>query len=133
MIALALDTHALIWLLHGDERLSETALRVIETTREQGNQLAMSSISLVEVAYLEEKGRIPHGTLAGTLAILDAPFPALVEIPVTRHIVTVLLSISRADIPDTPDRVIAATAASLGVPLVSRDRKIQTSQVHTIW
>jgi predicted nucleic acid-binding protein len=32
-----------------------------------------------------------------------------------------------------PDRIIAATALHLGVPLVSRDRKIQASSIHTIW
>ncbi len=32
-----------------------------------------------------------------------------------------------------PDRIIAATALYLGVPLVSRDRKILLSQVQTVW
>jgi predicted nucleic acid-binding protein len=32
-----------------------------------------------------------------------------------------------------PDRIIAATALHLGLPLISRDRKIQLSSVPTIW
>ena len=32
-----------------------------------------------------------------------------------------------------PDRIIAATALHLGLPLISRDRKIQLSSVNTIW
>jgi PIN domain nuclease of toxin-antitoxin system len=32
-----------------------------------------------------------------------------------------------------PDRIIAATAMHLGLPLISRDSKIQVSNVHTIW
>jgi predicted nucleic acid-binding protein len=31
-----------------------------------------------------------------------------------------------------PDRIIAATALHLGLPLISRDRKIQLSGVNTI-
>jgi predicted nucleic acid-binding protein len=32
-----------------------------------------------------------------------------------------------------PDRVIAATALSLGIPLVSHDGKIRDSRIQTIW
>jgi predicted nucleic acid-binding protein len=39
----------------------------------------------------------------------------------------------RSEVPDMPDRVIAATAAALGVPLVSRDAKISASAVQTLW
>ena len=42
-------------------------------------------------------------------------------------------NIPREDIPDMPDRIIAATALHLGVPLISRDSKIKLSKVKTIW
>jgi PIN domain nuclease of toxin-antitoxin system len=32
-----------------------------------------------------------------------------------------------------PDRIIAATAVHLGVPVISRDRKIQSSSIATVW
>jgi PIN domain nuclease of toxin-antitoxin system len=32
-----------------------------------------------------------------------------------------------------PDRIIAGTALSYGVPIISRDRKISASAVETIW
>lgn len=96
-------------------------------------QIAISSLSLVETAYLEEKGRIPVGTLEGLLALLSSAEPVLVEVPVTRHIIQDLMRISRISVPDMPDRVIAATALSLGVPLVSRDGQIQDSEVVTVW
>jgi len=34
---------------------------------------------------------------------------------------------------DMPDRMIAATAARLGLPLVTRDRQIQSAGIATIW
>jgi PIN domain nuclease of toxin-antitoxin system len=133
MISLVLDTHTIIWLTHGDARLSSTARQAIDAATERTLQVAISSISFIETAYLEEKGRIPAGTLAGILSLLDVPHPLLVEVPVTRQIIAALLNISRVTVPDMPDRVIAATALSLSVPLVSRDRKIQDSQIQTIW
>jgi PIN domain nuclease of toxin-antitoxin system len=32
-----------------------------------------------------------------------------------------------------PDRIIAATALHLSVPLITRDRKIHASSIETIW
>lgn len=133
MIALVLDTHSVIWLLHADARLSPIARQSIDAAIHQGEQVAISSITLVETAYLEEKKRIPTGTLAGLLALLDKTEPSVVEVPVSRHIIAALLNIARDIVPDMPDRVIAATALSMGTPLVSRDGKIRDSQIQTIW
>jgi len=36
-------------------------------------------------------------------------------------------------IPDMPDRIIAATAVHLNVPIISRDGKIKLSDLDTIW
>ena len=44
-----------------------------------------------------------------------------------------LVFVSRSEVPDLPDRIVAATAAALQTPLISRDRKIRASQVQTIW
>jgi PIN domain nuclease of toxin-antitoxin system len=41
--------------------------------------------------------------------------------------------VQRNEVPDLPDRIIAATALALRVSLISRDRKIRASQVQTIW
>ena len=133
MIALVLDTHSVIWLLHADARLSPLARQRIDAATGQGAQVAISSISLVETAYLEEKRRIPAGTLQGLLDLLDSAEPSLAEVPVTRRIITALLDVSRETVPDMPDRIIVATALTLGVPLISRDGKIRDSQIQTIW
>jgi predicted nucleic acid-binding protein len=36
-------------------------------------------------------------------------------------------------VPEMPDRIIAATAIHLGVPLVTRDRRLQSAGIQTIW
>jgi len=79
------------------------------------------------------KGRIDAHTLDRSLEALDHPHSPFVEIPVDRHISESLRRVDRAQVPDLPDRSIAATAVHLGVPLISRDRKIRSSSVPTIW
>jgi PIN domain nuclease of toxin-antitoxin system len=134
MITLLLDTHAAIWLFQADPRLSaRVAQEIAAITQQPSAQAAISSISLVEIAYLEEKGRVSTGTLQGFLAFIDQPESVVVEVPVNREILSSLLAIPRSSVPDLPDRIIAATALHLGVPLASRDRKIQSSQIRTIW
>lgn len=127
------DTHAIIWYVYGDARLSATARTVFDTAGTNGEQIGIASISLVEIVYLAEKDRIPDATLDGIFKAFDDPNPLLRELPLDRTIVTALRSIDRGQIPELADRIIAATAYQLGVPVISRDRKIAASTITTIW
>ena len=57
----------------------------------------------------------------------------LIEVPTDRHGAQALRKVERTLVPDLPDRVIAATALHLGLPLITRDRRMQLSGVNTIW
>jgi predicted nucleic acid-binding protein len=41
--------------------------------------------------------------------------------------------IPRNVVADMPDRIIAATALHLGLPLITRDRHLQSAGIQTIW
>jgi PIN domain nuclease of toxin-antitoxin system len=84
MICAVADTHALIWYLYNDARLSPAAHDLIENTAASGGQIALSSITLIEIVYLIEKGRIDSEVLSRLLSELDVPDATLVEIPVDR-------------------------------------------------
>lgn len=58
MLHAVADTHTIIWYLFADSRLSATAHTLIEDAVTAGDQIAISSITLAEVVYLSEKGRI---------------------------------------------------------------------------
>ena len=58
MLRAVADTHAVIWYIFGDARLSVTARNTIEQIAAEGNQVAFSSITLAEIVYLSERGRI---------------------------------------------------------------------------
>jgi PIN domain nuclease of toxin-antitoxin system len=126
------DTHTVIWYIFRDVRLSATARNTIEQIAAEGNQVAFSSITLAEIVYLSERGRIDAATLDRLLRAIDSENALLVEIPFDRNIAQALMRVERSQIPDLPDRIIAATALYLGLPLISRDRRIQLSDVNTI-
>lgn len=83
--------------------------------------------------YLVEKGRVPAGRFTQLMASLDDLDSVLVEVALTPAIARTLSRVDREQVPDMPDRIIAATALYLGVPVISRDGKISTSEIRTIW
>ena len=133
MVRAVADTHTAIWYLFADPRLSATAKAAIDDADAYGDQIGISSITFAEVVYLSEKGRIDSMTFAGLLAKLDRVDPTFVEVPFDRHIAQAMLLVARSEVPDMPDRIIAATAVHLAVPVISRDGKIRLSNVSTIW
>ncbi len=133
MISAVADTHTVIWYLYDDARISEKAKKFIEATKEQGKQIGISIITLVEMVYLIEKGRIENRAFTKLNDELQYNQSVLRGIPLTNRIVIELAKIDRNSIPDMPDRIIAATALHLDVPLLSRDNKIKNSRVETIW
>ena len=133
MIRAVADTHALIWYLFEDKSLSRVAKQFMDNTAKEGDQIGFSAITTVELVYLIEKGKINPETLTRLSQATENEDAAFVEIPVTGAIAQKMSSISRESIPDMPDRIIAATALSLNLPVISRDGKIKVSRMKTIW
>ena len=133
MIIAIADTHTVIWYLFDDPRLSDTARQTIETAAADGNQIGIGSITLAEIVYLTEKKRIPELTLERLLDAIEEENSVFIEIPLDKYVVKALVRVNRSQIPDLPDRIIAATALYAKVPVISRDRKINLSSIQTIW
>lgn len=127
------DTHTVLWYLYDDPRLSQTAKAFLDGIDAAGDQIAVSSIALAEMIYLIEKGRIPAEALERVLTALDQPSVALVELPFDRAVAVAMRRVERSQVPELPDRIVAATGLHLGVPVISRDHKIRSSTVTTIW
>ena len=105
----------------------------METASKQGDQIGVSTISLVEIIYLIEKGRIPSETLTRLATAIKDPGNVLTEVALDLPIARSLSRVSGSQVPDMPDRIITATAFHLNVPLISRDGRIQLSGIQTIW
>ena len=134
MTSVVADTHALIWYIFDLARLSEAALIALEQAVNAGNPIYVSAISIVEISYLVEKGRLAEEVLTRILNALDDPNVGIALAPLEGNVSATIRHIDRATVPDMPDRIIAATALSLGLPLVTRDLKIQgLTNIQTIW
>ncbi len=57
----------------------------------------------------------------------------LVVVDLTVEVVKALSKVPRKVVPELPDRIIAATALYLGLPLISRDRAIQQASIEVVW
>jgi PIN domain nuclease of toxin-antitoxin system len=127
------DTHGLIWYLEDSPRLGSEASKVFEACSSGEAIIYVPTICLVELVYLQEKGRIPADLMTQLHVELQAGTSDLMLADLTVDIVDTLVRVPRSVVPDMPDRIIAATALHLNLPLISRDRKIQCSSVLTIW
>lgn len=133
MIAGVADTHTALWHLFGDKRLSATAEAFINEAATARRKIAISTISLAEVVYLIEKNRLPPLAYDELMQALADPEHIFTEAVFSAAIVQSMRQVSRAEMPDMPDRMVAATAFYFNVPVISRDRRIRAASLKTIW
>jgi PIN domain nuclease of toxin-antitoxin system len=109
LIAGVADTHAALWYLLKNPLLSATARIFIEDAARSGHDIVLSSISLAEIVYLVEKKRLPASAYYELETALADPDFVLQEAPLTGEIVKAMRRVPRENVPDMPDRIIAAT------------------------
>lgn len=127
-----LDTHVVIWLAQDYQRISATAQSAIEEARKKDRGLAISCITLVEIARLASHGRINLKPDVETF-VSDVEY-RLIVLPITGKI-----ALQASDLPsgypnDPVDRIIGATALIEDIPLLTADTQIRKSRaVPTVW
>jgi len=126
-----LDTHVLVWAVAESKRLSKAASSaILKAMTEDG--LAIADITLWELAMLLSRGRIQaYGTVEASVRLLSE---GLVIKPITAEIAAISAQFP-SDFPRDPaDRLIAATARSEGLALVTHDEKLRASPLlQTVW
>lgn len=118
-----LDTHVLIWWLNDGEALSPEQQAVLESAS-PATPLLVSDISLWEVATLHSLGRIRL-----TIPLRDWLEKAVAPPLVRRIGISPAIAAELATLPDSfhrdpADRIIVATARTLGATLLTQDRRI---------
>jgi len=127
------DTHGLIWYLENSPRLGEKAGELFDACDQGKSLIYVPTICLIEIVYLQEKGRIPPNLKKHFDNELEKGETGLVVVDLTVEVVKALSEVPREVVPELPDRIIAATALYLGLPLISRDRAIQQAGIEVVW
>lgn len=123
------DTHAILWWLVDDRRLSKTARRILEDSI---HSRLVSFASLWEIAIKMSAGR---------LLVRDLSFSELA--PLLRRFEFQFLPIRIGDLErldslpwhhrDPFDRLLIAQSLEEGVPLMTSDDWVEDYQLRTIW
>src|SRR4051812_19457531 len=100
MLAAIADTHTAIWYLFSDPRLGSGASEFIDWTAAKGDHIGVLAISLAEMVYLIEKGRIPPTALDEILVAIADPKSVLQQVTLDDQVVLKMRDVSRNEIPD---------------------------------
>ena len=126
---LLLDTHAFLWFVFNDSRLSDRAKALIP---QQDTVKLLSVASLWEITIKSQLGKLTLGTS------LDEFFEECVE---RRLVETVGIELAHlvaySNLPllhrDPFDRLIVAQAQTLRVPILSGDHRFADYGVEVVW
>ena len=130
--ALVTDTHPLIYWVARSTRLGKRALRHFEACERREAILYVPAAVIWETALLSRSGRFT----------LDRPIRSLFEDlfsnpayqPLDLTPEQVFLAAETFPAGDPFDALIVAAAMSLGLPLLTRDARLQASEaVRTVW
>jgi PIN domain nuclease of toxin-antitoxin system len=126
------DTHVVVWLAFDQAQLSRNARAAINDARQNGEGLAISDITLLELATLSTKGRIRLDiSLESFLSEVEERF---IVLPISGRACVRAVRLPAAYPKDPADRIIGATALVEGLSLLTADREIRRSRaLHTIW
>jgi PIN domain nuclease of toxin-antitoxin system len=127
-----LDTHVVVWLAFDQEQISKKARDAIDDARKNADGLAISDITLLELATLVSKGRIRLDiSLESFLQEIEARF---IVLPISGRACARITGLPASYPKDPADRIIGATALVEGLYLLTADREIRRSRtVQTIW
>jgi PIN domain nuclease of toxin-antitoxin system len=128
-----LDTHAWVWWVTEDRRLSAVARRAIERSQAKGD-LSLSLISVWEVAKKVEKAQL----------VLDRPVDQWLELALARpglHLVELTrpILVESCKLPppfhgDPADQLIVATARDCDAVIITKDARIRAyAHVRSVW
>jgi PIN domain nuclease of toxin-antitoxin system len=130
---IVLDTHAWVWWVSNPEMLSDTARQVVDDGARR-RELFISTISSWEVAMLVEKERLSLALDVRDWISRSEALPFVTFVPLSTAIAVESVRLPGFPHADPADRIIVATALSLGARLVTKDEKLlQYGPARAVW
>jgi PIN domain nuclease of toxin-antitoxin system len=128
-----LDTHVWIWWVNGSPELSRKARRALNRAL-KARAVYISSISAWEVAMLVRQERLVLTMEVRDWVQASAALSFVRFVPVNNDIAVASVHLPDGLHKDPADRIIAATANTLDMPLVTRDRRLlDYPGVRAVW
>jgi PIN domain nuclease of toxin-antitoxin system len=128
-----LDTHAWLWWVAEDRRLSQAAKRAIERSQAR-DDLLLSLISIWEVAKKVEKAQLVLDRAVDQWLDQAATRPGLHVIELTRPILVESCRLPPPFHGDPADQIIVATARDREALVVTKDQRIRSyANVRSLW
>lgn len=129
MASLLLDTHALLWWLDGDERLSREARSAMSDT---SNVVLVSAASAWEITTKHRLGKLPGAADVARDVVACVEAQGFQELPIT------LRDAERAGRLSGPhrdpfDRMLVAQALRADIELISNERVFDSFGVRRLW
>ena len=132
---IVLDTHALIWWVNGDGKLSARARKVIESEMTvDGGKILVSAITAWEIAMLINKNRLVLTMDLNEWLDTVRSIDAVQFVPIDNEVAIQSVQLPGDFHPDPAHRMITALARHYSAMLVTSDDKIRNYRhVKTIW
>ncbi len=115
------DTQCLLWHLSEDRRLPRSVRRVLDAAEDGRAQVIVPSIVLVEAVFLLQRQKVKEDVLTKLFELSEQPDANFYVTPLDLAVVQALCSFGPAAVPELSDRIVAATALALGLPLLTTD------------
>jgi PIN domain nuclease of toxin-antitoxin system len=119
-----LDTHVVVWWINEERQKFSRKARQALDRHGKRNELVISSISFFEIATLERRGRLRFNIPAAEWLANVRKLPEYRVEPVTDDIAERAGQFGDLFPGDPADRLIAATALLLAIPLLTCDEHL---------
>ncbi len=125
MPGILLDTHVLIWWRLDSQRLDRSQARRLQDLENRQKPIAISAITLWEIAMLEARGRIEIAEPTDIWLEELEGHPLVEVLPLTARIAAESVRLGPDFHNDPADQIIVATARVHGLPLMTADKRIR--------
>ena len=124
-----LDTHALLWLITGDKRLSKTSMKIFLNT---DNRLYFSIISLWEICIKKSLDKISLKNNWLDIIQEEMKTNSIQWLPVEVHHCAKVIELPFYH-RDPFDRMLIAQAMTEDLSILSRDNRFSAYDIKCIW
>lgn len=121
---LLLDTHIVLWLDSGDQRLRASTRTLIDDCWQNGGTVFLSAVTAWEIALLVDTERIDLDIPVDAWIDRFLQRPGVEAAPLDCRAASRSYQLHHLEQRDPADRLLIATAIELACPLVSYDERI---------